>query len=237
MAATVRSGFYGASASSASSATISEATGSPQSGDVRYVFMINSPGATITVPSGWTVLQNGNTPSTRTGAIFYRTYVPGVGTQTVTFSSGVVSIIVVSVAGADTAAAPQFSLAGANATGTTATATGLTPTTADQLALVWGAFVFNSPQTGADTVTLTPPSGGTQAALARPSGSTTGYSSTISTIPITSTAATGNYVTTSSATTTSQLASLVLVPALATAPTVRPGQFFPFLGLGTGVAR
>ncbi len=234
--ATIRSGAYGASSSAAASGTISETTGNPTSGDVRICFLINSPGATVTVPTGWTILQNGNTTSTRTVAVFYRVYVPGVGTQTVTFSSSVVSMTVISIGGLNTAGTPQISLGGANASGTTVTAPGLTPSTADQTALVWSGWVFNSPTTGADTVTFTAPSGTTQVGLARPSSTNTGYATVIHAAQLGTAAATGNYTTTASTSTTAQQTALVLFPNVATA-TPDGGAFFPFLGLGTGVAR
>lgn len=236
MSATVRGVAYGVSAASAASANIPETAGSPQAGDTRFIFMLNSPTATITTPAGWTPLFNGNTTSTRTYGVFSRPWVAGVGNQVVSFSTGVVAMQIIAVAGLDPAATPQLSVNGGTTTGTTATATGMTPTTADQLAVIHAGWIYNSPNTGADTATFTSPSGATQVLATRPTGSTTGYDGVLSSRPVTSTAATGTFTTTTNTTATAWISALLLIPSVASA-TPTAGNFLPYLGLGGGVSR
>jgi hypothetical protein len=220
MSATVRAGATGASGSGGINYAITETAANPQAGDIRFLFAMLSANITVTPPTGWTTVFNGQVGA-RTLFIMSRTWAAGVGSQTLTSGNSFYAIELVSVAGADTAASPQLSTNGSSTASTSPTATGLTPATADGLALGFFAIVLAS---GATTATISTPSGMTLVnSVTSPTAQ--GYDHILTSKAITSTAATGDFVATS--TSAPWQAALLLVPSAS--GVTNPGQWFPFL--------
>lgn len=219
---------------SGSGFTIAETSASPQAGDYRYVFINCSPGATITLPSGWTSVFNGSVGS-GTLAVGYKPWVAGVGTETVTLSgSSQIGAELVALGAVNTAVAPTAATAGSTTAGTSLTAASLTPTSADGFLIVYYAQTLTS---GAPTATLSNPAGLSDLRTDNATVASS-YVIRVSATALTTTAATAAYTSTASGSGTWRSATL-FVPAAAGGGSTpaATGRFFPFLGLGTGVAR
>lgn len=219
-----------------SSTTISvpETDGNPQAGDVRYLFTYYNSTVTVTYPGTWTVLTNGQVGTSGSGVgIASRPWTAGVGAETVTISqTAAYCQIAVSVGGVDQARTPQVTTSATATAGTTLTAAGLTPAVLDTLILGW---FFQAASSGGTTASLSNPTGMTSGIMANGTVSQSRIGR-ISSVENTTGAATGNYVSTASAS-WPWAAGLLAVPGTAAAGSTGATAFLPYLGLGTGVAR
>jgi hypothetical protein len=213
----------GLSDSFGTSESIVETAANPQPGDVRYLFVGLADNVTLTGPTGWTSVANVALGVGKLG-LFRKNYVAGEGTATITFSASTYSVYhVISVAGANTAAAPQSTTNGGT-TGSTFTATTITPSSANSLELVFFA-AYNS----TSGFTLTTPSG-FSLQDSRQSPGSLGVTGLLVSKALPTTTATGSVVSTGNNTPQGWMtANVVIAPA---AGTVKSGQFLPFFGGG-----
>jgi hypothetical protein len=202
---------------------IGDGSGGPQSGDIRYAFLTVTAGSTIFPPGGWTVLYN-QLATTTTLGVFSRPWASAQGTQNFGFTSTSDFVIeIVSVAAA--AAGPQFTTNAGSGTGLTAT--GLTPTAAPELELVFFSAALGSGGIGA---TLSTPAGMTLAATHSPS-TTNGVVGLLASRQLADTSATGN-ATSSASGSGEWRTALVTVPSAAAVTSTDAGAFLPFFGGG-----
>lgn len=212
----------GAANATSTAFTIGETSGSPQAGDVRFIFgSFGGSGVTVTFPPGWTTLYNAIIGS-GTLVVAYKAWVAGVGTETIRMNTSTYSSLeLATVTGLDPSATPQLTTNGNATSSSTLTATGLTPNVNDGLLL---AFFAQSVSSSANTGTLSTPAGLTLVDSRVPAA-TTGYPVKLCSEAITSKTATGNFVSTSNRSGSWRTAVVVIPSAVAPAPS---SQFLPF---------
>lgn len=215
-------GVTGAAASG-SSFTIAETAAGPLAGDIRYLFLHVSAFATLTIPTGWTTIYS-DVGTDSNLYVLSRAWVAGVGSQTISLTASTYyAYELVAVSGVNTGATPQL-VSNDVSGGTAITATGLTPTVTSGLLLAFFAVTYSS---GATTKTLTLPTGMT-AVDNHAATTAVGTVERIASKPITSLTATGNFVSTASATCTFYRTATIIIASSAVVVAIETGQFFPF---------
>ncbi len=204
-------------------------TGSPKVGDVRYVFFAcNGNQFSNDTMTGWNQLVNATIATGQVG-LWWKPYTgPDVTANIDTgFATDFVAIIA-SLAGASSTGTPQYVTS--NGTGTSLSASSITPTVANGLELSF--FSTQIASTAVTCATFTVPSGMTQHAIWKPAtGASSGVAGLLAWAPLPSTAATGAETSTASASGTWRNANVVHPPGPVAAPGPA-GVFSSFFGGG-----